>query len=115
MGWCTAQSKKLLFVQKQSCKQFELASLNKKKKEKHFGFWSSVDFLVWYIHNVVFFEPLGVLFIMKTLEDEWYIVIKYKLSILEILRVCFVVYCMSVLSLHIESNQLCDKSHCTFM
>jgi len=27
---------------------------------------------------------------MKTLEDEWYIVIKYKLSILEILRVCFV-------------------------
>ena len=40
---------------------------------------------------------------MKTLEDEWYIVIKYKFSIFEILRVCFVIYCVSVLSLHIES------------
>jgi len=27
---------------------------------------------------------------MKTLEDEWYAVIKYKFTVFEILRVCFV-------------------------
>ena len=52
---------------------------------------------------MVFFAPLGVLFIMKTLEDEQYVGIKYKFRIFEILRVCFVIYCVSVLSLHIES------------
>ena len=54
---------------------------------------------------------------METLEDERYVVIKYKFSIFEILRVCFVIYCVFVLSLHIESNQLWDKSHihlCSF-
>ena len=41
---------------------------------------------------------MGVLFIMKTLEDEQYIVIKaYKLTVLRI-----IIYCMS--SLHIEST-----------
>ena len=83
----------------------ELAILNKKK---HFGLRVTFWFLV-------VFAPLGMLFIMKTLEDEEYVVIKYKFRIFEILRVCFVIYCVSVLSLHIESNQLCDKSHCTFM
>ena len=34
-----------------------------------------------------FLTPLGVLLVMKTLEDEWYIVINaYKLAVFEILR-----------------------------
>ena len=46
MGWCTAQRKMLLFCAKTIVKEsrnFELARLKKKKKEKHFGrlatFW----------------------------------------------------------------------------
>ena len=37
---------------------------------------------------------------MKTLDDEWYVVIKaYKLTVFEILRnfFCIVIYCMSAL------------------
>ena len=35
--------------------------------------------------------PLGVFFVMKTLGDEWYVVIKaYKLTVLNILRDLFV-------------------------
>jgi len=31
--------------------------------------------------------PLGVLFVMKTLKDEWYgVIMAYKLAVLEILR-----------------------------
>jgi len=53
---------------------------------------------------------------MKTLKEEWYTVIKaYKLTIFEILR--DFIYCMSALSLHIESIgsmivrllSLCDR------
>ena len=41
----------------------------------------------WFNTFVMLFAPLGVLLIMKTLEDEWYIVIRaYKLTIHEILR-----------------------------
>ena len=41
---------------------------------------------------------------MKTLEDEWYVVIKtYKLTVFEILRDCFCT-AMSALSLHREST-----------
>jgi len=41
---------------------------------------------------------------MKTLEDEWYIVIEtYKLAVFEILRDCFCI-AMSALSLHREST-----------
>ena len=69
-------------AKKKSCTQFELASLNKKKKERK-TFWSLGDLPVWYFYKV-FIAPLGVLFIMKTLEDERYIVIKYKFSIFEI-------------------------------
>ena len=50
-----------------------------------FGLWLTF----WFGTFAMFtFALLGVLFIMKTLEDEWYIVIKNKLSIFEILRVC---------------------------
>jgi len=40
---------------------------------------------------------------MKTLQDEWYIVIKpYMFTIFEILRgFCITIYCVSTLSLHI--------------
>ena len=43
---------------------------------------------------------------MKTLEDEWYIVIKaYQFTVFEILRDVFVVsYFVSTLSLHVEST-----------
>ena len=44
---------------------------------------------------------------MKTFEDEWYIDIKAnKFTTLEILREIFgiVIYCVSALSLHIEST-----------
>ena len=38
-----------------------------------------------------FLAPLGVLLVMKTLEDEWYVVIKaYKLAVFEILGDFFV-------------------------
>jgi len=41
------------------------------------------------------------LFGMKTLEDEWYIVIQvYKFK----RDFCIIVYCVSALSLHIEST-----------
>ena len=43
---------------------------------------------------------------MKTLEDEWSgVITAYKLAVLEILRnfVCISIYCVSALSLHIES------------
>ena len=43
---------------------------------------------------------------MKTLKDEWYVAIKaYKFTVFEILRdFCIIIYCMSVLSLHIQST-----------
>ena len=52
--------------------------------------------------------PLDVLFVMKTLEDEWYgVITAYKFAVLEILRNFFVLaytYCVSAPSLHIEST-----------
>ena len=60
--------------------------------------------------------PLGILLVMKTLKEEWYAAIKaYKLTIFEILR--DFIYCVSALSLHIESIDsvivrllsLCDR------
>jgi len=58
--------KMLLFCEKtESCK-FELACLKKKKKEKHFklAVWRLSDSLL----LQCFLAPLGVLFVMKTLE-----------------------------------------------
>jgi len=45
----------------------------KEKKERK-TFWPCGDFLVWYF--AMLFAPLGMLFIMKTLEYEGYVVIK---------------------------------------
>ena len=55
-----------------------------------------------------FLTPLGVLLVMKILEDEWYIV-SYKGSwayrLLRFARFfCIVIYCMSTLSLPMEST-----------
>ena len=55
-----------------------------------------------------FFAMRGVLLVMKTLEDERYVVIKaYKCTVSEIWRDFFVLaynYCVYVVSLHTEST-----------
>ena len=55
-----------------------------------------------------FFATRGVLLVMKTLEDERYVVIKaYKCTVCEIWRDFFVLayhYCVYVVSLHTEST-----------
>jgi len=59
----------LLFCAKTIVKEsrkFELARLKKKKKKE--TFWPSGDFLV---PSRCFLVPLGVFFVMKTLENEW--------------------------------------------
>ena len=56
-----------------------------------------------WVFSWCFLVPLGVLLVMKTLEDEQYVVIKaYKFTVFEIWRdfKCLVIYCMSTLSLH---------------
>jgi len=68
MGWCTAQWKMLLFCAKTIVKEslrFELARLKKKKKNI-----SAVWRLSGSVLSRCFLAPLGVLFVMKTLEDE---------------------------------------------
>ena len=74
MGWCTGPCKILLFCVKtivEESRNFELACLKKKKERK--TFWPSDDFLVQYFHNAFSHYILGVLLVMKTLENEWYI------------------------------------------
>ena len=54
-----------------------------------------------------FFATRGVLLVMKTLEDERYVVIKaYKCAVSEIWRdfFCISIYCVYVVSLHTEST-----------
>ena len=63
-------------------RSIELARLKKKEEEKH---------LARLVLLRCFLAPLGVLLVMKTLENEWYIVIKaYKLAVFEILGDFFV-------------------------
>ena len=52
-------------IVKESCK-FELVCL-KKKKEKHFGRVATF----WFGTFAMLLVPLGMLFVMKTLKDEW--------------------------------------------
>ena len=74
----------LLFCAKTIVKEsrkFELACLKKKKKkekkkkkkkkkEKHFGHLETFWFGAFAVHSRCFLAPLGVLFIVKTLEDD---------------------------------------------
>ena len=91
---------------------FELHRLNKKKKKKE------NILAVWWISGLVllqcFFMALGVLFVMKTLEDEWYIVIKAYVKLL-FLRF-WEIFCIIIAILHVRSiptyrvYQLYDKN-----
>ena len=48
-------------------------------------FLPSGDFLVWYFRDA-FLVPVGVFFVMKAPEDEWWVVIMaYKFAVFEIL------------------------------
>jgi len=67
MGWCTAQSKMLLLFMKTTMK--ESRYFEKEKYYGHPGLYVSV-----FLQG--FFTPLGMLFVVKTLKDDWYIVIK---------------------------------------
>ena len=59
----------------------------KKKKGKHFGRLAAFQFGTF----AMFLAPLGVLFVMYTLEDEQQVVTTaYKLAVSEILRDSFV-------------------------
>ena len=77
MGLCTAQWKMLLFCAKtifKESRKFELVRL-KKKKQKEMEEEEEEEILaVWWLSGLAllrcFLVPLGVLFIMKTLEDE---------------------------------------------
>ena len=102
MSWCTAQCKMLLFCLKTIVKVKQFWTMQpilrrrrritrRKKERKTFlaVWWLSGLALLW-----CFFVPLGILLVMKTLEDEWYIVIKFTVFVLS----C--IYCVSMLSLH---------------
>ena len=84
MDWCTAQCKILLFCARTIVKgssKFELACLKKKIKERCLAIRQlSVSVLLW-----CFFAPLGILFVMKTVEVEWYMV-AYMFIVFEFLR-----------------------------
>ena len=80
MSWCTAQWKMLLFCEK-----------NIMKEAQYLLFYPFFLGFIWRPSGLVlsqcFLAPLGVLFIMKTLEDERQVVITaYKLAVAEILR-----------------------------
>ena len=71
-------------IMKESC-SFELSNLKKKKKKKKMMMILAIWRLSGLVLSRCFFMPVGMLFIMKTLEDEQYIVIKaYRLTVFEI-------------------------------
>jgi len=86
-------------------RSIELARLKKKKEEEE----EERKKNIWPVLRVLglvllqcFLVPLGVLLVMKTLEDEWYVVIKdYKLSVFDIFPQyeSFFLYC-HVLRVH---------------
>ena len=71
IGLCTAQSKMLLFCVKAITKEshnFELVHLKKKTNFGHFATF-------WFGTYAMHFH--GVLQVMKTLEEDWYVVAKF--------------------------------------
>ena len=66
-------------------RSIELARLKKKEEERKKIIWPVLRILGLVLLRC-FIAPLGVLLVTKTLEDEWYVVIKaYKLAVFEIL------------------------------
>ena len=51
-------------------KEEEEEEVEEEEEEERKTFWPSGDFLVRYFRDWCFLAPLGVLFVMKTLEDE---------------------------------------------
>ena len=72
-------------------RKFELARLKKKEEEERKkNIWPVLQVLCLVLLRC-FLTPLGVLLVIQTLEDEWYVVIKaYKLAVFEILGDFFV-------------------------
>ena len=99
MGWCTARCKMLLFcvitIVKESL-YFELAHLKKKKKkkEKHFGRLA----IFWFGTFAMLFHVIGLVVHHETLEDEWYIAIRF--TVFEILKDFFVLSYIACLHYH---------------
>ena len=94
MGWCTARCEMLLFRAKTMMSDrgdAELARLKKERRRRR----KKNNLPVLRVPGVVlsrrFFATRGVLLVMKTLEDERYVVIKaYKCTVSEIWRDFFV-------------------------
>jgi len=75
---------------------------------------------VWWLSDLMllryFIAPLGILLVMKTLEDEWYIVTEackfYRFWDFKKIF-CIIIYCVSELPLHTESTD--SMIFCTFL
>jgi len=72
-------------------RSIELAHLKKKEEEERKkNIWAVLRVLGLVLLRC-FLAPLGVLLVMKTLEDEWYVVIKaYNLAVFEFLGDFFI-------------------------
>ena len=91
MGWCTARCEMLLFRAKTMMSDRGDAELARLKKERRRRRRKKNNLPVLRVPGVVlsrrFFATRGVLLVMKTLEDERYVVIKaYKCTVSEIWR-----------------------------
>ena len=111
MGWCTAQWKMLLFCAKTIVKEshkFELAGLKKKKKkkkkkEKHFGRPTTF----WFGTFAILFSTTGCVVCHENTRRwtvGWYNGLEVSCFGDFEKFVCVSIYCVSALSLHIEST-----------
>ena len=99
MGRCTARLKMLLFRAKTIVTDWGIVELSCLKEEER----KKNNLPVWRVPGVVLsrrvFAMRGVLLVMKTLEDERYVVIKaYKCTVSEIWRDFFVLACIACTS-----------------
>ena len=82
--WCTAQCK-MLFCAKTIVKESQFWTSPSEEERKTLTSWLSGNSQ--YFYDRCFFALVGMLFFMKALKHEWYVVIKaYKFTIYEILR-----------------------------
>jgi len=103
---CSLQNAVSCVNQRERFTQYELARLKKEEK----NIWPVLRFLGLVLFRC-FLAPLGVLLVMKTLEDEWYVAIKaYKLSVFEILGDFLYCYILRVRAIPtLESTDPNDK------